>query len=135
MISYHDVSVINQLLRDSEEPKPSIIWQRKDNNTLFADVCKLSTTVHVEVSNSSGERVTINFSSPGLGEVQIMEPMQSTFSIGKKYDTPEETELATTMNRLLAVASRQNKAREQRDEETKEERKQSIFRCLMNGLD
>ena len=139
MLSYHDLSIIKQILRDSEGPHSLVVWHQREAGmyfteprAYFADFGEGDTGVHVEIRNS-GDRVVIKFSSPGQGEVSIMEPIQKTFSIGKKYDTPEETELAEAINHLVTAVSRKLRANEERDERTTAERKQAIFRRLLGG--
>lgn len=64
-----------------------------------------------------------------------MEPLQKVLTLTRKCDTPEETELADMLKRLLKAAARQHAAREFHDMETKAERKQAIFHRLMGGSD
>ena len=130
MISYHDLYIIKWLLQNTEKPNPEIIWQRPEYGPYFTYFNEGGDRVRVEISNVQARpyaRTVAKFTSPGLGEVQIVEPMQSVFALRKKYDTPEEAELAETMKRLLVVIMKQHSARELHDMETMEERKQAIF--------
>lgn len=134
MVSYHDLYIIKWLLQEVEKPDTKIIWQRLKHGIYLADFNEGGAPVRFEVSIVQA-RVVIKFTSPGLGEVQVVEPIKNIFSLMTKYDTPEEAELAETMNRLLAVIAKQHAARELHDMETEGERKQAIFRRLMGGSD
>ncbi len=140
MTAYQDLYIIKWLLQNCEEPHSPIVWHQREPRAYFAryfaEFGEGDGKVCVEIGTiptRTGGRVFTKFSSPGLGEVHVLEPIQSVFSLRRKFDTPEETELSDTMNRLLAVASSQHAARELRDMETTEERKQAIFRRLMGG--
>ena len=134
MSAYHDLFIIKWLLQETEKPDTVIIWQRAEYGPYFTNFNEGSNRVRVEISSVQARpyaRVVANLSSPGLGEVQVVEPIQKVFTISKKCDTPEETELAETLKRLLIVIAKQHAARELHDMETAEERKQAIFSRLM----
>ena len=136
MSAYHDLYTIKWLLQETEKPDTIIIWQRAEYGPYFTNFNEGSNRVRVEISSVQVRpyaRVVAKLSSQGLGEVQVVEPMQKVFTLSKKCDTPEETELAETMKRLLMVIAKQHAARELHDMETEEERKQAIFRRLIGG--
>lgn len=122
----------------SQEPQGSIIWDQRGSGIYFANFGEGKNGVCVEIVNiptrTGGARVVVKFSSPGLGEVHVLEPIPKVFSLKKKYDTPEETELGVTMSRLLAIASQQYATREQQEVATTEERKQAIFSRLFGEI-
>ncbi|MDP3763430.1 MAG: hypothetical protein Q8Q92_02110, partial [bacterium] len=123
MISYRDLYIIKWLLENTQESHCFITWYQGESGMYFADFGEGCGAVCVEIGNiptRTGGRVFIKFSSPGLGEVHVLEPLQSVFSLRKKYDTPEETELANKMNSLLAIASQQHATREASEAENME---------------
>ena len=138
MSAYRDLYIIKWLLQNTDKPNQEIVWQRAEHGPYFADFNEGQNRVHVEISSVQARpyaRVVANLSSPGLGEVQVVEPMQKVFTLSRKCDTPEETELAETLKRLLGVIAKQHAGRELRDMETENERKQAIFHRLMGGSD
>ena len=134
MGTFNDLYIVKWLLQNIQESYGHIMWHRGEDCKYFADFGEGSSVVCVKMGNIStriGERIFIKFSSPGLGEVSVLAPIQSVFSLRKKYDTPEETELADTMNSLFTIASQQHATREQHKIDTAEERKQAIFHRLL----
>lgn len=136
MVSYHDLYIIRWLLQGTE--RGDIIWQQDHEcGPFFFDFNKDENHVRVEINivlTRPPTGPTVRFKSPGLGEVQVVGPMRA-FSLRKKYDTPEEGELAEAVKRLFAKVSRQHAERELHDREIEEERKQAIFHRLMGGSD
>ena len=135
MITYRDLYIIQCLLQETEKSDTKVFWQRPERGSYWVNFNEDKSRVRVEVSmvQARPSRVVAKFSSPGLGEVQIVEPIKNIFSLMTKYDTPEDEELAETIKRLLGAVSRQHAQREIKDEETTEERKQAIFRRLIGG--
>ena len=130
MITYRDLYIIQCLLQETEKSDTKVFWQRPERGSYWVNFNEDKSRVRVEVSmvQARPSRVVAKFSSPGLGEVQIVEPIKNVFSLMTKYDTPEAEELAETMKRLLTVIAKQHAARELHDMETENERKQAIFR-------
>ena len=135
MGTFHDLYIIKWLLQNIQESQGLVMWHRGEDCKYFADFGEESSVVCVKIgkipTSTGGGRMFTKLSSAGLGEVEILEPTQKVLSLKRKYDTPEETELAETMNCLLVVASHQYVAREQHQIDTAEDRKQAIFQRLL----
>ena len=138
MTAYKDLYITKWLLQGIERPDAKVVYQRKERGMYFANFNEGGVQVKVEIGSVSGPpyaKVVIKLTSPGLGEVQIVEPTRNIFSLTKKYDTPEDEELAEAIKRFLEAVAKQHATRELRDMETEAERKQAIFHRLLNGPD
>ncbi len=131
MGNFKDPYIARWLLQNTESN--NIVWQKNDSGVYFADINDRVRVEIINVPTRTGPQITIKFASSGLGEVCIFEPLRNILSFIKKYDTPDEEELAQLMKRLLSAVSRQHTARVLHEIDTEEERKQSIFCLLLDG--
>ncbi len=132
MTFYSDLCISRWLLQLVEDPQTTAVWKICGNGaTYFAEFNEGDALVRVEVGIVQ-RQVVARFSSPGLGEVSIVEPLPHI--LGKRYGTPDEEELADALKRFLQGVSHQSAERELHRLKTEKERKQKIFHRLINGV-
>lgn len=134
MLHYRDLYIIKWLLQKIERQNTNIVYQYMGWGSYQFNFNKDKSRVRVKIGMVQGRpyaRVVVKFTSPGFGEVQVVEPIRNIFSLTRQYATPEEAELAETLKRLLAVIVKQRAVREQHDIETEDQRKQKIFHRLL----
>lgn len=132
MGNFRDLYIVRWLLQNTQSPSGSIVWQRRESGPYFAEFNKGSSYVQIIIGSTFRPAlIDLKFTSPGLGEVHIQEPLKALFSL--KYMSEDDEELAKAMRRLAAIVASQHAKKEMQEIENTEERKQKIFQRLISG--
>ena len=123
---YQDLYVAKWLLQNTENQSSAIRWEGNGHGGYSTKFNEGGLVVYVGLSVvpcRPVSRIVITFSSPGLGTISIEEPQINIFLLTKKYNEPDQEELAKTMVRLLKAVMKQVSNRKLRDIERVDERK------------
>lgn len=130
-----DLYVIYWLILHTEKPDGDIKWRYHEGYWQYsAQIVRNSEPLELKIGSiisRVGSRLVLELSTEDMGRVYIEEPQMSV-SFRKRYDSEDDKELAEALEGLYSIIRRQHADKEACDIENKEERKQAIFRKLLD---